>query len=166
MPDSIVEVPVHTSGRRRIARRSVLKRKPRKSIKKPPKKRTKARSISKLKKELDAIFSKFIRERDKGQCYTCPKRDEVKKMQNGHFVPRQYLAVRYDEVNCHCQCYACNMLYNGQPSAYAARLERDYGKGTVEMLESKRKILVKDFPYEEWILIYREKLADLIDNNI
>lgn len=87
-------------------------------------------------------------------------------MQNGHFVPRQYLAVRYDEVNCHCQCYACNMLYNGQPSAYAARLERDYGKGTVEMLESKRKILVKDFPYEEWILIYREKLADLIDNNI
>lgn len=122
----------------------------------------KKRSVSKLKKELDGLFSKFIRYRDKGQCYTCPKKDDPKRMQNGHFVPRQYLSVRYDEVNCHCQCYACNMLYNGQPSAYAARLEREYGKGTVELLESRRKEITKDFPYEWLIEVYREKVAGFL----
>jgi len=49
------------------------------------------------------------------------------------------------------------MLYNGQPSAYAARLEREYGKGTVEMLERRRKEIVKVFPYEYWIGVYKEK---------
>lgn len=124
-----------------------------------PKSKVKKRSVAKLKKELDTLFSRFIRYRDDGQCYTCPKKDDPKKMQNGHFVPRQYLAVRYDEVNNHCQCYACNMLYNGQPSRYAVRLERDYGKGTVEMLEGKRQLITKDFPYEHWIAVYKEKLA-------
>lgn len=96
-------------------------------------------SISKLKKKADAVFSQFIRIRDKGKCYTCGLQKHWKEMQNGHFVPRQYLSLRYDETNCHCQCYACNMLYNGQPSAYAKRLEEDYGVGTVARLESKRK---------------------------
>ncbi len=132
-----------------------LKRKP---LSKKPK-----GQISKLKKKLDAVFSVYIRTRDKGQCYTCPKKDEIKKMQNGHFVPRQYLAVRWDEVNCHCQCYACNMLYNGQPSAYAARLEKEYGVGTVEMLEGKRTIVTKLTPewYEDMIIIFSEKLESL-----
>lgn len=123
----------------------------------------KSKSLSKWKKELDAIFSLYIRTRDQGQCYTCPRKDEVKKMQNGHFVPRQYLAVRWDEVNNHCQCYACNMLYNGQPGAYAVRLEIDYGPGTVARLEGQRKELVKlkqDF-YEAKIAEYTAKYKAL-----
>lgn len=118
----------------------------------------KKRSISKLKKELDRVFSIFIRQRDGGKCYTCPFSKTWKDLQNGHFVPRQYLITRYDEVNCHSQCYACNMLYNGQPSAYAKRLEKDYGKGTVDLLESKRHQIVKDFPYEYWIEVYKAKI--------
>ena len=121
----------------------------------------KTKPISKLKKELDAVFSKWIRQRDEGQCYTCPKKDDPKYMQCGHFVPRQYLSVRYDEVNCHCQCYACNMLYNGQPSAYAQRLEKEYGSGTVEMLERKRNKITKLEPswYMEMLEEYKERLA-------
>lgn len=113
------------------------------------------------RKRLDAVFSKFIRQRDKGQCYTCPKKAEPKFMQCGHFVPRQYLAVRYDEVNCHCQCYACNMLYNGQPSRFALNLERDYGIGTVERLEAQRQVITKDFPYKELIERYQRLLTEL-----
>jgi len=59
-------------------------------------------------------------------------------------------------VHCRAQCYADNMLYNGQPPAYAARLEREYGKGTVEMLEGRRKEIVKVFPYEYWVGVYKE----------
>lgn len=141
--------------------RTTPKKKGTSTVKNKPKKK----SLSKYKKELDRVFSIFIRERDEGQCYTCPNKGEIKKMQAGHFVPRQYLAVRWDEVNVHCQCYACNVLYNGQPSAYAARLEKDYGPGTVEMLEGKRKILTKLKPeyYEFWIAHYTtvENVLDL-----
>lgn len=143
------------------------RRKPRTAPKRPvvkSKRKSSTKSLSKYKKELDGIFSRFIRIRDSGQCYTCPNKNEIKKMQAGHFVPRQYLAVRWDEVNVHCQCYACNVLYNGQPSAYADHLERDYGTGTVQMLESKRQILTKldkDY-YEYWIAHY----SSLVENSI
>lgn len=98
----------------------------------------KPKALAKWKKELDAVFSKFIRQRDDGQCFTCPKKDHWKSMQNGHFVPRQYLSLRFDERNCNCQCYACNMLYNGQPSLYAVNLKRKYGDSIIEELESVR----------------------------
>lgn len=117
----------------------------------------------KLKKELDTIFSRFIRWRDKGQCYTCFKKDDPKRMQNGHFVPRQYLAVRFSEVNCHCQCYACNMLYNGQPSRFAQHLKEDFGDSIVDELEAERQKTTKDFPYEEKIKYYTEEFEKLLD---
>ena len=41
--------------------------------------RMKEWTTTKLKKELDIWFSRYIRLRDKGQCYTCPKKDEPKK---------------------------------------------------------------------------------------
>ncbi len=122
----------------------------------------KPKGVAKLKKELDAIFSKFIRLRDKGQCYTCPKKDDPKYMQNGHFVPRQYLSVRYSEINCHCQCYACNMLYNGQPSRYAQRLKEDYGEGIINELERLRQQITKDFPYEAKIAEYGKKYEAML----
>lgn len=113
------------------------------------------------RKKLDAIFSKYIRYRDQGQCYTCPKKDDPKRMQCGHFVPRQYLAVRYSEINCHTQCYACNMLYNGQPSRFALNLERDYGRGIVKKLESQRQVITKTFPYDALMIEYGQKLLEI-----
>ena len=116
--------------------------------------RPKKKSLAKWKKELDAVFSKYIRQRDGGQCFTCPKKDDPKHMQNGHFVPRQYLSLRFDERNCNCQCYACNMLYNGQPSMYAIKLKEKYGDSIIQELESVR---LKETKLDEnW---YREKIA-------
>jgi len=121
-------------------------------------------STAKLKKKLDAVFSKYIRWRDKGVCFTCGHTNDPKKMQCGHFVPRQYLATRYDEKNCHCQCFACNMFYGGQPSVYATKLEKVYGRGTVAKLEKLRTKIVKDFPYEEKIKHY-ERLVKAQNNS-
>lgn len=131
---------------------------------KPKKKRTKG--IAYYKKKLDAVFSEFIRRRNADEegmtfCYTCGVRKHYKDLQCGHFAPRQYTALRYDEINCQTQCYACNMLYNGQPSAFAMRLRRDYGEDIVEKLEARRKEVVKYFPYELKLEEYKEKLKDL-----
>lgn len=113
----------------------------------------KKKTLSKWKKELDTVFSRYIRYRDDGQCFTCPNKNDPKKMQNGHFVPRQYLAVRFDERNCNCQCYACNMLYGGQGATYAIRLAQKYSQEVVEELESQRWVSVK--LDEDW---YKEKI--------
>jgi hypothetical protein len=123
----------------------------------------KKKTQTKLRKELDRIFSLYIRNRDRNEngmpvCYTCDRAMEFRSSQCGHFVPRQYLAVRYSEINCHTQCYACNMLYNGQPSKFALNLERDYGRGIVKKLESQRQIITKNFPYEALIVEYTAKL--------
>lgn len=137
--------------------------KPQNAPKRIKKEKVKKVSLSKLMKKADAIFSQFIRIRDNGKCYTCGLQKSYKEMQNGHFVPRQYKSLRYDEVNCHCQCYACNMLYNGQPSAYAKRLEEDYGVGTVSRLESKRKdiCLWREPEYNALIDKYTAKVIEL-----
>ena len=109
-----------------------------KVVVKKVKKKVKTKTLAKWKKELDTVFSRYIRQRDQGQCFTCPKKDHWKSMQNGLFVPRQYLSLRFDERNCNCQCYACNMLYNGQPSLYAVNLKIKFGNSIVEELESVR----------------------------
>jgi len=81
-------------------------------------------------------------------------------MQNGHFVPRQYLATRFDERNCNTQCYACNMLYGGQGPTYAVRLAMKYGPGIVEELEAMRWQSVKydEIWYQEKIDYYKNEL--------
>jgi len=132
-----------------LKKKSTLKRSPVTSRKKvraqgratPVKRKTK--SLSKYKKEFDAVFSKFIRQRDNHTCYTCGIVMEPTKSQNGHFVPRQYLSLRWDERNCHAQCYACNVLYNGQPSVYAIKLTEQYGPDILREFEAKRKELTK-----------------------
>lgn len=125
-------------------------------VKKSGKKQKKL-SISKLKKELDRVFSIYIRTKYTNyqgyvQCYTCPKLMLFKESQNGHFVPRQYLATRFDERNCRPQCYACNMLYNGQPSTFALKLEQET-PGIVQELDRLRHVTIKWYPYD-----YQEKI--------
>lgn len=123
----------------------------------------KPKTKTKVKKELDRVFSIFIRQKyadnfGEVTCFTCPKTGTVKELQNGHFVPRQYLSLRWDERNCRPQCYACNMLYNGQPSAFAARLEAET-PGIVAELESKRKEIRQwTIPELEERIAYYKKL--------
>jgi hypothetical protein len=85
-------------------------------------------------------------------------------MQNGHFVPRQYLSVRFDERNCNCQCYACNMLYGGQGATYAIRLADKYGQEVVEELEQQRWVSVKlDIGwYQQQIEHYKQEVDRLL----
>ena len=119
----------------------------------------KTKTLSKWKKELDIVFSRWIRNRDKHICYTCNLKMEPNRSQNGHFVPRQYLATRFDERNCHAQCYACNMLYGGQPSRYAQRLKEDFGNDIIDELERDRHKVVKldALWYEEKIKHYERE---------
>ena len=108
---------------------------------------------SQLIKSLDKVFSIFIRQRDKGVCFTCGTKQEWKYMQNGHFVSRSHYATRWDEKNCHCQCLRCNCFMSGNYPVYAERMIDKYGHeivrelnrlgqklGTMDNAELERKI--------------------------
>jgi len=96
-----------------------------------------------LKKELDRVFSIYIRQKfsdsdGNNTCYTCGKAGTIKTMQNGHFVSRQYLATRWDENNCRIQCCGCNLFGNGKPLDFEERLKKDLGDDFVEEMKLTR----------------------------
>jgi Bacteriophage Lambda NinG protein len=132
------------------------------------KKSLKVKKVSRtdLKKEADRLFSIYIRLRDRDSmgltcCYTCPKKEDMKRMTNGHFASRRHLSTRFDEVNCKAQCWGCNKFHQGEGARFAARLEKDYGPGTVIMINEKTKEICHDFDYQEIIDIYTEKLNQM-----
>lgn len=127
----------------------------------------KKKTTAKLKKDLDAVFSKYIRNYHtdkKGSlyCYTCGKHGKVKTMQCGHFVSRQYLATRWDENNCRPQCVGCNVWGNGQLLDFEEKLKKELSPRKVESMKAKRHQIIKLDAnwYEKEITKYKEKLKE------
>lgn len=128
----------------------------------------KVRSQAKLKKDLDKVFSLYIRQKyakDNGEsrCYTCGRVAHYKDLQNGHFVSRAHLATRYSEDNCRPQCVGCNIFGNGKTAVFASKLDSELGEGTVARLYREAQKITKDFPYVEKIAYYKEKLKESND---
>lgn len=136
----------------------------RKEKDKPKKQRKK--TASKLKKELDKIFSLYVRQKaanKQGQvkCYTCGAVKNWKEIQAGHLVSRSYLATRYSEANVRPQCVGCNVFGGGKVPVFASRLAEEIGESEVAALFRKAQEIVKNFPYEAKIEEYKAKLAAL-----
>lgn len=125
-------------------------------------KKRKAKTAAQLKKELDSVFSKWVRlsSADKQGyciCYTCNAKKFWKQIQNGHFISRTYLATRFDERNTRTQCVGCNMFGNGKPVEFARKLEIEMPGVTMDLYREAQKI-VKNYPYASEIARYKEKL--------
>jgi hypothetical protein len=121
------------------------------------------KTISKLKKELDKIFSVFIRLRDATdegmvQCCTCNKVGHYKSgMQCGHFQSRRHHSTRWNEENCAVQCIGCNCFKQGEQFRFSTYIDSRYGEGTAEYLEGLARIIKKfdRIDYEEQISYYK-----------
>ncbi len=125
----------------------------------------KKKSVSKLKKEADRIFSIYIRKKyanknGEVKCYTCPKVLPWKEIQNGHFVSRSNLATRFDEDNCRPQCVGCNVFGSGRIATYAFLLDKELGEGTVARLYKKAQEIIPNFNYEAVIEKFKETKED------
>lgn len=129
----------------------------------------KTKSLAKYKKDLDAIFSKYVRlahADNEGYvtCFTCGKIKHWKSQQNGHFVSRQYLATRWEEDNCRVQCAGCNVFGNGQLLDFEERLKKELGSDRVEELKAMRHQITKvdKHWYTEKILYYKTLVDNLL----
>lgn len=126
------------------------------------------KGVSKLVKELDVIFSKYVRlsSADKDgivSCYTCGHRNHWKKMQNGHYVSRFYKATRWDENNCRVQCAMCNLWKRGDLITFRQKLVVELKEGGVKYLEESRNVSEKLDPGQlaKKIAIYKVLIEEL-----
>lgn len=99
--------------------------------------------LSGLIADADAIFSKFIRLKyaDKDglvKCFTCDIKKHWTLMQNGHFVKRGNLFLRFDERNCRPQESICNEINYGMPAEFLRRLNTEQdGLGDILLEEAR-----------------------------
>ncbi len=120
----------------------------------------KQKSISKLMKECDALFSKQVRQKyadSSGwiKCFTCGLCLPLKKMQNGHYISRSVKFLRWSENNCRPQCVGCNIFKNGNLIEFRIGLVKENGRAAIEEMESYRHQPMK---------LTREYLEDLKQN--
>ena len=123
------------------------------------------KTISKLKKDLDKVFSLYIRLRHASKdgivkCFTCDKTAHYKKMHAGHFMSRKHHATRWNEDNVQVQCVKCNLFGQGEQYAFGKLLDIRIAEGKAEELQELSKTTVKymRFEYEDMIKFYKEKV--------
>ena len=83
--------------------------------KKPARKPTKKSRNATLKAKLDRVFSEYIRLRDTEgrtkdgffKCISCGQIKPYSQADCGHYIGRQHMATRYNEINCNAQCRYC-----------------------------------------------------------
>lgn len=138
-----------------------MKTEVKKTIKKLPKQRT----ISQLVKELDRVFSLFIRHRNKtsygfARCFTCCKLDDPKNLQCGHYWSRFHKSTRWDEQNCEVQCVRCNIFMEGNKPVFTKRLIEKHGKDILDILEMRKnnRSNLGRFELELLINLYKQKI--------
>ena len=117
-----------------------------------------------LIKELDTVFSQFIRLRyaknEIAECVTCGKKEHWKKLQNGHFMSRSNYSTRWNEDNCQVQCVGCNVYKAGEQYKYSLYL----GNNLAEELYIKSKQIVKfaDVELIDMIDYYKQQVNSLL----
>lgn len=102
-------------------------------------KRSEPGGVKALTRELDEVFSEWIRKRDAAPvglafCVTCGKSGRWQDMDCGHFQSRRFLATRWEPKNCAAQCRACNRFAEGKHAEFAKAIDKRWGAQTSDKL--------------------------------
>lgn len=114
--------------------------------------------IRTLINKLDRIFSEWIRLSKSDNngvctCISCGKKVFWRNIDNGHYIKRQFMAARFNELNCWPQCKICNWILQGNDVNYRKNLVAKIGESKVLELEASRRNTVKYTKFEIEILI-------------
>lgn len=123
-------------------------------------------------KDVDKVFSLYIRERDNWACQIKlpPTTNSVcnsKNIQNSHFHSRIKRSVRFDEENCDAFCSRCHMIVEEDKGGEYYRFkENQLGREKLDLL-FKRSQEFKKFSqsdYKEMIDKFNKKIKELKDD--
>lgn len=111
-------------------------------------------TISKLKKQTQTVFNKYIRERDSSNgyftCISCNLTLPVKSMNAGHyFNTKHYNHLRFDEENCFGECQRCNGFNEAHLIGYTLNLKKKLGDEKYFELLKRATIKLPEFTREE-----------------
>ena len=103
--------------------------------------------LKKLQAKADTLFQlgRRLEESDEHgncECISCGVFKHYKQMQGGHYISRQYTAVKYEKNNCWPQCVHCNHFLKGNVVRYRKNLIKIVGEREVLRLESKMEEIV------------------------
>ena len=124
-----------------------------------------ASARQKLVKDLDKVFSLFIRMRASDEngyatCFTCGQVKKWKEGDAGHFISRGAFSTRWNETNVQFQDKKCNIFQSGQQYLFSVALNRLHGEGTADALfamsRQTRKYGVGEL--KAMIEIYKDKV--------
>jgi len=106
----------------------------------------KQKSLPVLIHELDAVFSRFIRLRDTKdgviRCFICGAKLSFQEAQVMHFIDRDQMPTRYDEMNCHAGCEDCNCYDSSHHGRYSEKMRSTYGVDAVMDLAKKSLLFI------------------------
>jgi hypothetical protein len=133
-------------------------------IKTRPQKKT----TSQLIKELDEVFSLFVRLRDADRqgtvsCFVTGERIYYKDCDAAHFIDRAHMATRWDEMNVHAVTRDSNRYDPGHKEKYRTMMIVKYGLMKVAALDDKGRSLMKHTSHDLLGLIdlYKEEVKKL-----
>lgn len=117
------------------------------------------------KARLDKWFAWYIRLRDvmpNGyvKCISCGNIIPLDKSDCGHYVNRQHMSLRFNEINCNAQCRKCNRNDEGNPQGYRQSLVKMYGEQKVLLLEAM-KYQTRHFTNAEYIAAINHYKAEV-----
>lgn len=130
--------------------------------------KTKEKTLSTLIKELDTVFSLFIRARDADNsgtvtCFVSKERVWWRDADAAHFVGRSKMPTRYNEMNVHACSKESNQYDPDHHTKYYKRMDEFYGWRIRQDLEALGNSLQKFTrpELEEMIIEYTEKTKEI-----
>lgn len=98
--------------------------------------KTKAKSLPKLKADLQEIFNHYIRLRDKNEpCISC---GQFNVLQAGHYFAKSgFDGLRFTEENVHGECSRCNCFDHSHLIGYGENLKARIGIEAYDILRQK-----------------------------
>lgn len=122
------------------------------------------KTLKVLKNELTLLLSHFVKLRDSDEngicfCISCNKpylawtKEDGKikytrKFDGGHYFGKgAYPAIRYDEMNIHCQCIHCNI--NAIQTHFKENIIKRHGENAFNILEIRKNNSVR---YRDYII--------------
>jgi hypothetical protein len=124
----------------------------------------KTKTLSDYLKETQTVFNQYIRLRDKDlPCISCGTIKRNIQYHAGHYrsvgaAPH----LRFNEINVHKQCSACNNHKSGNSIEYRIRLIKRIGIEEVEKLESDNQLRKYNVPeLIQLKQLYKQKINNL-----
>ena len=131
-------------------------------IQKQTRRSVRAKEKKRLIKELDRIFSFYIRTRDGWKCVTCGSTDR-ESLQCGHLFSRISYNTRWDERNAYCQCSGCNFRHEHDPGPLTSYFLSLYSSREYQKLynESHKQRHFYNYDLIKLIDYYKARLKEM-----